>query len=191
MALLEELPPDQITVELVLSRSGFSKGSLYHHYRDFNHLIDLAQVTRFAAFVDASVQMIDKVLAESTTREECYAGIVAVTSATQSPINAGKRSTRVWALGQAGLRDTMRTALGAEQQRLTDALASQVRTAQDRGWFRAELDPQTVAVFIQAYTVGRVVDDVATEQVAPEHWESLVNLIIADVFMGDPSLAAT
>jgi len=74
VALLDERAPDEITVERVLSESGVSKGSLYHHYRDFNDLLDRAQVQRFTRLVDASIAMIAQVVDHATTPEECYAG---------------------------------------------------------------------------------------------------------------------
>jgi hypothetical protein len=82
----------------------------------------------------------------------------------------------------------MRTALGAEQQRLTDALTALARQAQDNDWFTHDLDPAAIAVFIQAYTLGKAVDDVAPRHVDQQAWEHLVNTIIATVFMGRPDL---
>ena len=188
VTLLDEHAPDEVTVEMVLSASGVSKGSLYHHYRDFNELLDQAQVARFTRLVDASIARLTRVLTESRTREECYAGLVAVTAATQGPATVASRSLRVWTLGQASLRPSMREALGLEQQRLTDALSDLVRAAQSKGWFRADLDPAVVAVFIQAYTLGKAVDDVTPSRVDPAAWQRLVNTVIASVFMGDPGL---
>lgn len=189
VGLLDERAPDDVTVDLVLTTSGVSKGSLYHHYRDFNDLLDHAQVMRFAQLVDSSIAMLTTVLVESTTQEECYDGLVAVTAATQGAGTARARALRVWTLGQADLRPSMRAALGAEQQRLTDALTELVRQAQARGWLRPGLDPAVVAVFIQAYTLGKAVDDVAPRQVDQQGWNGLVDDVVATVLMGRPDLA--
>jgi AcrR family transcriptional regulator len=186
VALLDERAPDEVTVELVLSTSGVSKGSLYHHYRDFNDLLDRAQVSRFGRLVDASIAMLTEVVTTAATREEFYAGLVSVTAATQGSATAGSRALRIWTLAQAALRPTMRTALGTEQQRLTDSLTDLAREAQEKGWFRADLDPAAVAVFIQAYTLGKAVDDVAPQHVDQRAWESLVNTVVATVFLAEP-----
>ena len=34
------------------------------------------------------------------------------------------------------------------------------------------------AVFIQAYTLGRVVDDISAEKVDPEKWKDLIHEVI-------------
>jgi hypothetical protein len=132
--------------------------------------------------------MLTSVVTTSATREECYAGLVAVTAATQGPATAESRALRIWTLSQAWLRPSMRTALGAEQQRLTDSLTDLAREAQEKGWFRADLDPAAVAVFIQAYTLGKAVDDLAPRRVDQRAWETLVNTVVATVFMADPAL---
>jgi hypothetical protein len=42
------------------------------------------------------------------------------------------------------------------------------------------------AVFIQAYTLGRVVDDISTEKVDPQKWNDLIGKIIVNhMFDGD------
>jgi len=190
VALLDERAPDEITVERVLSESGVSTGSLFHHNRDFKDLFDRAQVQRFTRLVDASIAMIAQVVDHATTREERYAGLVAVTAATQGPATAASRALRVWTLGQAGLRPSMREALGVEEERLTDALTDQTRAGQEKGWFRPDLDPAAIAVFIQAHTLGKSVDDVAPRHVDQAAWELLMNTVIATVFMGDPAPVA-
>ena len=40
--LLDKYRFDEITVEMVLDRSGVSKGSLYHHFEDLDELMDIA-----------------------------------------------------------------------------------------------------------------------------------------------------
>ena len=113
-----------------------------------------------------------------------------MTAATQGPATAASRALRVWTLGQAGLRPSMREALGVEEERLTDALTDQTRAGQEKGWFRPDLDPAAIAVFIQAHTLGKSVDDVAPRHVDQAAWELLVNTVIATVFMGDPAPVA-
>ena len=109
-------------------------------------------------------------------------------AATQSASAAPGRELRIWTLAQSHLRPALSEALGVEQKRLTDALADLVRDTQDKGWVRPELDPASVAVFVQAYTLGKAVDDITPNPVDPDAWDRLVNTVIADVFMGNPAL---
>jgi hypothetical protein len=62
-----------------------------------------------------------------------------------------------------------------EQQRLTDALADLVREAQVKGWFRSDFPPHVVAVFVQAYTLGRVLDEIAESPVDNTEWVAFID----------------
>jgi hypothetical protein len=76
----------------------------------------------------------------------------------------------------------MRRMLGAEQARLTDALTDLIREAQEKGLYRNDFDPRACAVLIQAYTLGKVVDDVVDTPVDPQAWNDLISQVIALVF---------
>jgi len=69
------------------------------------------------------------------------------------------------------------------QQELTDALTDLIREAQERGFYKKNLDPKAIAVFIQAYTLGKVIDDVSAAPVDPELYAELINTIIENVFI--------
>ena len=43
-------------------------------------------------------------------------------------------------------------------------------------------------MFVQAYTLGKAVDDITPNPVDPDAWDCLVNTVIADVVMGNPAL---
>ena len=72
-------------------------------------------------------------------------------------------------------------ALGAEQDRLTQALADLVSQAQTKGFADPALDPHSVAVFIQAYTLGRAVDEISDSEKNHEAWNHLIDLVVDKV----------
>lgn len=181
--LLTQQLGEHVTADLVLAESGVSRGSMYHHFRDFPDLVDHAYVRIFATHVDDSIAQLTEVLAGARSRDELLAGLARVTALTQSSGLISNRTWRLWVLANASRRPEMHELLAAEQQRLTDALAGLVRRAQDAGWYRRELDPEVVAVFVQAYTLGKVVDDITARPVNPEAWESMIMAIIEQLFI--------
>jgi hypothetical protein len=72
--------------------------------------------------------------------------------------------------------------LGAEQARLTDALTDLITQAQEKGLYRRDFDARACAVLIQAYTLGKIVDDVVEEPVDPQAWNDLIMQVITNVF---------
>lgn len=185
VVLLDAKDPSKILVDEVLSKSGVSKGSLYHHFADFSDLIEAAMIVRFASTVDASIAAITRVVMTATNSQEVLAGLEKVTDDSQGPATADIRAERIRALALATTNERFRAALGVEQRRLTESVADIVREGQLKGWIYPNLDPQTVAVFIQAYTLGQIVDDIADLPMNTEAWNALIDDVARKIFVVD------
>lgn len=181
--LLSQKRPEQISVEEILHISGISKGSLYHHFQDLNDLVENALVVRYAAWVDNSIELIVSVLLNSKSIDEVRDGIKAITRATQDPKVAAARYERIQAIAGVQGNERYSKALAVEQERLTEALADLIRESISRGFFKKDLDPRTVAVFIQSYTIGKVVDDFVEKPMDPEKWNLLIDTVVDNVFL--------
>lgn len=182
--LLKNAPRSQISSDLILQTSGISKGSLYHHFEDFDELLETAMLVRYTDWVDSSIEIIMQILARSKTPKDIYDNLVELTRFTQDPKRRDERIYRAEILGLAASSPRLAEKLAREQQRLTDALTDIIRDTQESGYFRSELDPHAVAVLIQAYTLGKVVDDYSSNTVDPERWNELINLVARRVFIG-------
>ena len=168
---------------MILDESGISKGSLYHHFEDLDELIEAALIQRYARWVDASIELMTDLLTSAASSDDIYSGLTGITRRTQSDEFKAERLNRIDVLSRAGSSTRFAKLLGEEQQRLTDALTDLIREAQERGFYKKEVDARAIAVFIQAYTVGKIVDDFNENKVDPEEWVNLINLIIKTVFI--------
>jgi AcrR family transcriptional regulator len=178
-SLLENEFPEAIQVDEILEKSGVSKGSLYHHFEDLGELLEAAQVARYANWVDRSIGLIVPVLSGAKSRDDIIAGLRKATLYTQSSEYKSTRFSRARTLANSENSERFRKALGLEQERLTTALEDLVQEAKNKGLFREELDSRVVAVFIQSYTLGKIVDDVVPNPMAQEKWdEFIVNMLI-------------
>ena len=183
--LLEDRGPGEINVDEVLSISGISKGSLYHHFTDLADLVDEALAYRFAHYVDLTVAAIVPLVTESKTRDELFAGLAQITVATQSLAARPNRLERVQIVGRAARNPNLRELLNHEQQRLNGALADLIREGQIKGWFSRDFDAMAAAVLIQAYTLGRALDDVTEPHIDPEKWIALIHRLVEKTFGSD------
>ena len=183
VSLLENKLPTEISVDEILEQSGISKGSLYHHFEDLNEVLEAAQVARYASWVDRSVAMLVDVIAHAKNVDDLRAGLTKVTEYTQSREYSKIRYERARTIANSELSPRFKKALAAEQVRLTDALADLVHEAQGRGIWNQKVDPRSTAVFVQAYTLGKIVDDFVEPPMDGEKWNTLIMDIINNVFL--------
>jgi AcrR family transcriptional regulator len=182
VTLMDTQPVMEINSDQVLEISGISKGSLYHHFEDFPELVESAMVTRFARSVDNSIMMLNEIINNSKSREEVVEGLKKVTRATQAEELMPHRAERVIAIAKAIRIPRMKDHLGEEQNRLTEALADLYRESVERGWADPAIDPRVVGVMVQAYTIGKIVDDITPTRMKAENWNSAIDLVLEKVF---------
>jgi len=178
VALIGERGPQGFTVDELLDTSGISKGSMYHHFEDFTDVIESAEVFRFARFVNEDIGAIVAVMKTVTSREEMFDRFRRITEVASSPDRASSRADRAMIIGLASQSPRLARALAAEQDRLTDTLADIAREFQERGFLASHADPRVIAVFVQAYSFGRVVDDIAGTKMSTDGWTALISRIV-------------
>jgi len=177
--LLDTKSPEQITVDDVLTESGISSGSLYHHFGDLNALIDAAMVVRFARGVDWSIDVLGQAMGQARDRKDLAARLHQVTLQTQSPERRDVRAERVRAIARATTSPRFREALAPEQTRLTSGIAEVWSGLQERGLVSESIDPQAGSLFIQAYTLGLVLNDVSDDPIPFNAWIAMIDVVVS------------
>jgi AcrR family transcriptional regulator len=183
--LLEHTPAEKVTINDVLTASGISYGSLYHHYGDFPHLIEQALLTLFARHVDESIDAVKHSVNSASTKAEFADNLTAITRVTHTRERASRRMRRVVIFANTDGHPRLREALGNEQQRLTSTFAAVVTEAQQRGWIDPTIDPEAMAGFIQAYTLGRVVDDINPTPASVDGWYHLIDRVVTRALLSE------
>ena len=173
--LIDELGSQGFTVEQLLDKSNISKGSLYHHFEDFHDVIMQAQVLRFARYVEEDIAALANVLLASKSREDLFGRLDLISRATHDPARSVRRADRIEILAGARHSEKMKNALGPTQARLTGAIADIVRELKAKEFISENLDPGAVAVFIQAYSLGLIVNDVSNEPIDLEEWHAMIS----------------
>jgi len=180
--LLDTKKPEEILSDEVLQISGISKGSMYYHYKDWYEIIEDAICERFGRYVDRSVELCENAMNKSKTRDDLVNFLKQVTRETQKSEQLAIRYARVQAIAMASQSDRMKKKLGAVQERLTESLEDLFREAKERGWAKEGMNPRAVAVLVQAYTFGHVIDDFTPEHMEIEAWYRLIDQVVEDVF---------
>jgi AcrR family transcriptional regulator len=175
--LMDEVSVEDISAAMVLERTGASKSSMYHFFEDFGDLLEATFLYRFAASVQASDQFIKDIIDQTENKKDFFKALEKVTHATQARSNSVIRFQRARMLGRSERSERFRKTLGETQQQLTDSLAAIIQNAQEKGFVTASFEARTIAVFIQSYTLGKIVDDVTTNPMNDQDWERLITAI--------------
>lgn len=173
--MLDEVTHEDLTMAIVLEKANVSKSSLYHFFEDFKDLLGEALLERFRRSVLTDVTK--EAARKSKSQEDYFIALDKITTLVQSRGRATIRFERAQILGRARKDEKFRLALGIIQQELTDALTEAFAVAQDKGFLTTTFEPRTIAVFVQSYTLGKVVDDLTQDQMNDKDWNRLIGQI--------------
>jgi AcrR family transcriptional regulator len=167
--LLKEQGPVDFRIDDLLDRSGLTRGAVYHHFENVDDVIGSALIASYSEGVEATVRYIREVLASAMTFEEFRDGLF---QANRNYVHNEDlrvlRRLRAFTLANSTAR--MSKPLSAEQKRLTDEYVAVIETAIERGWIKRTIDPQSLAVFVQAYSFGVIIDDVSSVHLSADQW---------------------
>jgi AcrR family transcriptional regulator len=183
IGLLDQKNIDDITVDDVLLTSSISKGSLYHHYEDYSDLVEDALVARYGKFIDLSMQLMHPLLDNAQSKEVFIENLNIITRKTQSDGNAPARMERASLIAKAGQNARLREKLGKEQNRLNADLRGIIQKAVDKGYFRKDLDIEATVLFIQSYSLGNIINDVAQSPLEKQRWNEYIDRVVEQVFL--------
>ena len=172
------------TVEQLLSTSGISKGSLYHHFEDFVDLVECVQVRIFTEYVELDISAIQVALDAATDREKFFNLISLITRTAVQPQRSISRIQRARIISATQGRERFAARIGHEQKLLNDQMTRAISVGQERGWISPHFDAQALAIFVQGYAFGLILNDVAKERVEPEELAAVIDSVIANFLIG-------
>lgn len=180
--LLETRTPNEINGQMMLRISGVSHGSLYHHFEDVSDLVEFALTAMFTKSVDQNIAILSDLVINSTTKDECFRRLLEVTRATQERALFGDRARRAGIIAMCASNPRLASKVAKAQARLNKTYAELFALLQERNWMSRDFDPHAASILIQAYTVGKIFDDISTDPVDPSQWIALIDSILIKVF---------
>jgi len=181
--LLQSHLPQEITTTMVLRAANVARGTLYRHFEDLDALIEKSLVAAFRHSVELNISLLLNAIDSARSTEELLLGFEKILEASQSRSLKGFRFLRARLIAYSEGNERLRGVLALEQDRLTSKFEALLRRLMDKGWFREDLDLRVTSVFIQAFTLGKVIDDFTPVPMNEAAWNRLMMQIIRNVLM--------
>lgn len=181
--MLQTENPIEITSEKVLAQTHVSTGSLYHHFEDFNDLMEQALCIEYESVSNKTIELLIGNTRNAKNLKAWVEGINEGRKVMNSPSYARNRVLKLWAVAYASSSDRMRVKLGEAQDRLNAKFVSFVDEAKTKGWLASDSDSKAIAVFVQAYQLGAILNDVSLDKLKPELWTDVVEKVIKRSFL--------
>ena len=174
-------------IEELMAAVRVSKSSLYLNFTDRDGLIAAARARQFERIVNESVDGIRQLAASVSTRSEIRTALSAATAFTQSITRHQERMRRVAIVAGTVGRPDYQKQLAEAQTRLTDALEEIIRVSRERGLMSTRHSDPTIAMFLQSYTLGRVLAgfDLKRSKNDDVEWTTLIDDVTAHIFFVD------
>jgi AcrR family transcriptional regulator len=172
--ILDEGGEASLRLADVSRRSGVSIGSLYHHFESREGLIRAARERQFLQSLPTDADDVADLLATATAPEQFAARLEQIIRRTQTPERAANRLRRVELIGAAAARPELLEAISATQTMVLDVGEALGEAFRERGWLREGIEPRSLALFVQAVTLGRVLGDLDQRGVDQESWVRLI-----------------
>jgi AcrR family transcriptional regulator len=168
--MLKTTPYNSIKSENVLMRSEISRGPLYHHFSNFEELIETAQTQIFLASVAVWVTALANGI-ETSADADCAREQVRILVASESmKVTIQQLTQGIGIIHNASSIEPLHQRLGKTQEKLTQEWMMVYQLCVDKGWADPKMDARSVAVLVQAAFTGRILDNLSSVQMKSDDW---------------------
>ena len=181
--LLGKLRPSEITTTMVLKEAGVARNTLYLHFENQAALIESALLSIFLDGVYQNADMLEKSLKQSRNKPDFLRHAEKIIRVSQDPDRRAFRIARCRLIALAEKNPRFAKILGAEQNLVNERFTRLFAEMHARGWLNSEITPAAATILVQAITLGRIVDDVASKKVNEKAWRDTYMSVVKKVIL--------
>jgi AcrR family transcriptional regulator len=166
--LLSKFAPDEITTVMILEEAGVARNTLYLHYDNHAALIEAALLSVFLDSAKSHADFLKKSVKDSRNKADFIKQSINLIKVSQDREFKNFRVARCRLIAHSDKSARFSKILGMEQSKLNESFAKSFEALQKKGWMSDEVSPYAAALFVQAMTFGRIIDDVSSKK---NRWE--------------------
>jgi hypothetical protein len=148
-------------------------------------LIEAALLSVFLDSAKSHADFLKKSVKDSRSKSEFVNRTVDLIKVSQDREFKNFRVARCRLIAHADKSTRFSKILGVEQSKLNESFAKSFEALQKKGWMSDEVTPHAAALFVQAMTFGRVIDDVSSKKIDEKSWDEAFIFIMKKTILDD------
>jgi AcrR family transcriptional regulator len=185
VALVDEHGEAGLRISDLVESSGRSVGSIYHFFGNREGLVEAVRAYRFDPTWEQDLAQMQMVVGRVETLDQLLDAVEIVQASYMEADRHEVLWQRVAAIGSARARPNLRVVLAEKQQAETAAFEEMIEMLQSRGIVGESVDVYDAAVFLQAFTFGRILAILdGTDRLSAEGWAKNSRLAVEAVLRG-------
>ena len=160
-----------IRIPDICDETGINYGSVYHHFGSREGVIDAAYIKMFNEFMDEDIAFIRSAIEDVKNADDVLSVFAKFgETAFMTEERSNRRMMRARIVAAAATRPQLKLSIGLSQNRVTEEISQLFEILQQRGVVKEDVPARSVAVVLQVFLLGRVLDDISINPLSNEEF---------------------
>jgi len=183
IAMMDEGGESAVRLGAIAENLGIKEPSIYHHFTNRTELINAAYVEWYWQCLKTDIP-VEAMMVLVETKEDYMRAIRKSMEWSYQPERHHARAIRLSVLGAAQRNPELVVAINDINKKFLATIADAALVAQQKGWFRTDLEPMAIAYWLHGQIIGRTVAEMDPGHVDLAQWdkvsfEAVLGMILA------------
>jgi AcrR family transcriptional regulator len=183
IAMMDEGGESAVRLGAIAENLGIKEPSIYHHFTNRTELINAAYVEWYWQCLKTDIP-VEAMMVLVETKEDYVRAIRKSMEWSYQPERHHARAIRLSVLGAAQRNPKLAVAINDINKKFLATIADAALVAQQKGWFRTDLEPMAIAYWLHGQIIGRTVAEMDPGHVDLAQWdkvsfEAVLGMILA------------
>jgi len=183
IAMMETGGESSVRLSAIAEGLGIKEPSIYHHFTNRTELVNAAYVEWYWQCLKTEIP-IEAMMVLVESKDDYVRAVRKSMEWSYRPERHHARAIRVSVLGAAQRNPDLAIAINDINKKFLATIADAALYAQQKGWFRTDLDPMAIAYWLHGQIIGRAVAEMDPGHVDLAEWdkvsfEAVLSLMLA------------
>jgi len=170
--MMEAGGESSVRLSAIAEAMGIKEPSIYHHFTNRTELINAAYVEWYWQCLKTEIP-VEAMMVLVETKEDYVRAVRKSMEWSFQPERHHARAIRLSVLGAAQRNPDLGVAINDINKKFLATIADAALVAQQKGWFRTDLDPKAIAYWLHGQIIGRAVAEMDPGHVDLAQWDKV------------------